>query len=404
MFFVRPDAKVFEELFLRSLDPVAITGRNGAVLHVNPAWQRVLGWSLEELTAASLLHFVHFNDIPSMLVQRAELEEHRANEAHGELRFLHKDGTFRTLEYNATRFDGYEFAVYRDITTRIRTELAALDALDDATAVLDSLPTPVVVLDRNAVVLRANTDAERKLGIAMGDRLDMSVTSIVEREDRANVAVALEYLFLNEDTADFTFRVNDRVGRMHVLTARGRIVRRHGETPTCAVLSMDETTERRENPRASSRFVLKEVVRECVDSVTPLALGLHIDIFLRHIPDVELCADPRRVKMVMLDLLSNAIAYSRRNGVVTVVSQVRDERVRVSMSDTGSGVSPLLLEQLFTPVAPRAPEAPVLSDVGLELSRSRSLIESVGGAVGVDTTIGDGLTFWLDMPLSANAS
>ena len=117
---------------------------------------------------------------------------------------------------------------------------------------------------------------------------------------------------------------------------------------------------------------------------------------------MELCTDPRRVKVVMLDLLSNAIAYSRRIGVVTIVSQIRDENVRVSMSDTGSGLSPLLLEQLFTPVTQRDLAPSTSRDVGLELTRSRSLMEGVGGAVGVVATIGDGLTFWLDLPLTSS--
>ena len=94
--------------------------------------------------------------------------------------------------------------------------------------------------------------------------------------------------------------------------------------------------------------------------------------------DGELCTDPRSVKVVMLDLLSNAIAYSRRNGVVTIVSQIRDENVRVSMSDTGSGFSPLLLEQLFTPVTQRDLAPSTSRDVGLELTRSRLLMEGLG--------------------------
>ena len=148
--------------------------------------------------------------------------------------------------------------------------------------------------------------------------------------------------------------------------------------------------------------MLKWVVRDCVDSVAPLAHGQHIDIFLRHIPDVELCTEPRRVNVVKLDLSSNAIAYSRRNGVVTIVSPIRDENVRVSMSDTGSGLSPLLLEQLFTPVTQRDLAPRSSRDGDLELTRSCSLMEGVEGAVGVVATIGDGLTFWLELPLTSS--
>ena len=118
--------------------------------------------------------------------------------------------------------------------------------------------------------------------------------------------------------------------------------------------------------------------------------------------DLELCTDPRRGKVVMLDLLFHAIANSRRKGVVTIVSQIRNENVRVSMSEKGSGLSPLLLEQLFTPVRQRDLAQSTSRAVGLELTRSRSLMEGVGRAVDNDTTIGDGLTFWLDLPLTSS--
>ena len=102
----------------------------------------------------------------------------------------------------------------------------------------------------------------------------------------------------------------------------------------------------------------------------------------------------------MPDLLFNASAYSRRKGIVTTVPQVRDQNVRVSMSEEGSGLSPLLLEQLFTPATHRDLAQGTSRAVGLQLTRSRSLKEGVGRAVGVDTTNGDGLTFWLDLPLT----
>lgn len=106
---------------------------------------------------------------------------------------------------------------------------------------------------------------------------------------------------------------------------------------------------------------------------------------------------------MVLDLLFHAIANSRRKGVV-IVSQIRDEDVRVSMSEKGlgPGPSPLLLEQLFTPVTQRDLAQSTSHAVGLELTRSRSLMEGVGRAVGVDTTNGDGLTFWLDLPLTSS--
>ena len=120
MFFVRPNTKIFEALFTKSVDPIAITTRCGGVVQLNPAWQHVLGWTVEQLSSESLLHFVHFNDIPSLLRSRDLLELPGMDSIHGELRFLHKDGVWRNLEFNATSFDGYHFSIYRDVTHRVQ--------------------------------------------------------------------------------------------------------------------------------------------------------------------------------------------------------------------------------------------------------------------------------------------
>jgi PAS domain S-box-containing protein len=122
MYFIRPNSKIFETLFTKSVDPIAITTRQGGVVQLNPAWHNVLGWTLEELSSESLLHFVHFNDIPSMLRGRDQLERPGTQSIHGELRFLHKHGEWRTLEFNATSFDGHHFTIYRDMTQRFHPD------------------------------------------------------------------------------------------------------------------------------------------------------------------------------------------------------------------------------------------------------------------------------------------
>jgi PAS domain S-box-containing protein len=114
MSFARRRTKILEALFTQSVDPIAITTQHGDVVRLNPAWHDVLGWTVEELTSKSLLHFVHFDDIPSMLRNRDQLQLPGTHSIHGELRFLHRFGEWRTLEFNATSDGNYEFTIYRD--------------------------------------------------------------------------------------------------------------------------------------------------------------------------------------------------------------------------------------------------------------------------------------------------
>jgi CheY-like chemotaxis protein len=109
-------------------------------------------------------------------------------------------------------------------------------------------------------------------------------------------------------------------------------------------------------------------------------------------------ADRTRLKQVIINLLSNAIKYNTDNGSVTVShSQPTPETVRVSVTDTGAGLSPAQVSQLFQPFNRLGQEGGGEEGTGIGLVVSKRLVEMMGGTIGVESTAGVGSVFWFEL-------
>jgi len=113
-------------------------------------------------------------------------------------------------------------------------------------------------------------------------------------------------------------------------------------------------------------------------------------------------ADRTRVKQVLINLLSNAIKYNRAEGAVEVTcSPSTEQRIRISVRDTGEGLSPEKLAQLFQPFNRLGQEAGAEEGTGIGLVVSKRLVEMMGGTIGAVSTVGTGSVFWIELNLAA---
>jgi CheY-like chemotaxis protein len=101
---------------------------------------------------------------------------------------------------------------------------------------------------------------------------------------------------------------------------------------------------------------------------------------------------------VLLNLLSNAVKYNREHGAVIVDCAPGDEgRVRISVQDTGNGLTPDELRGLFQPFNRLGRDRSAIEGSGIGLVLTRRLVELMGGTIGVASTPGTGSTFWVDL-------
>jgi signal transduction histidine kinase len=150
-------------------------------------------------------------------------------------------------------------------------------------------------------------------------------------------------------------------------------------------------------------FDLEEMIREMVLSFQPLAL--RADIELRAEVPVDLIVtglDRTRVRQILLNLVSNAVKFTRAGQVHLRAHRVDDGRaVEISVRDSGIGIPPDKLEVIFLPFTQVDPSTTRRYEgTGLGLAISRRLCELMGGALTAESTLGRGSTFTVRLPCS----
>lgn len=146
---------------------------------------------------------------------------------------------------------------------------------------------------------------------------------------------------------------------------------------------------------------LGELCRECLSLLTPLAEQRDIALSAAIPPELRLLADRRRLRQVLLNLISNGIKYNREAGTVDISCIVTTgSLVRIMVRDSGSGIDPEFLPRLFHPFERAAAVDGLIEGTGIGLVLAKRLIEAMGGRIGVESSFGSGSIFWVELPLT----
>lgn len=145
---------------------------------------------------------------------------------------------------------------------------------------------------------------------------------------------------------------------------------------------------------------IKAALQECLSLVTPLAEQRDITISSNTEDDIFVKSDRVRLKQSILNLLSNAIKYNHPGGSVTIAAVQQDKQLRISITDTGPGISEDDINKLFTPFERLGAEATGVEGTGIGLALTQKLLELMDAKIGVESKPGIGSTFWVDIPLS----
>lgn len=143
---------------------------------------------------------------------------------------------------------------------------------------------------------------------------------------------------------------------------------------------------------------LSDNLNESITILNPVATGFNIDLINNVENKYLVKADSKRLKQVFINLISNAIKYNEHNGKVTIVANnVADEKVRLSISDRGIGLTKQQIKGLFQPFQRYETTK---EGLGLGLYITQNIVELMGGTMGVESENEKGSTFWFELPLS----
>lgn len=151
---------------------------------------------------------------------------------------------------------------------------------------------------------------------------------------------------------------------------------------------------------------LRPLINEMIDLVQPQASMRNISVksIKTQADEFSVKTDLQRLKQILLNLLNNAIKYNVEGGSVTVNTSRADTQandagiIRISIIDTGKGISAEGLAKLFTPFERIGAEKTLTEGTGLGLTVAKKLTEAMGGRIGVESTPGEGSTFWIELP------
>ena len=146
---------------------------------------------------------------------------------------------------------------------------------------------------------------------------------------------------------------------------------------------------------------LTEVMRRCFSLIEPQAKKRRIAItFPTFESPVFVKADQTRLKQVLMNLLVNAVNYNKPGGTVTVSCKpglIAPDSIRISVRDTGHGMAPEKLSQLFQPFNRLGQEAGDERGLGIGLVVSKQLVELMGGSINVESVVNEGSEFWVEL-------
>ena len=148
---------------------------------------------------------------------------------------------------------------------------------------------------------------------------------------------------------------------------------------------------------------LREVFQECEAIIESQAKKRDICLaFVKTTTPLYVRGDRTRIKQVLINLLSNAVKYNKVGGNVTVKCNVHaPEVIRITVTDTGAGLTDEQLAQLFQPFNRLGHKSNIEDGTGIGLVVSKRLVELMHGTIGVASVVGAGSAFWVDLKLCA---
>jgi PAS domain S-box-containing protein len=356
---LRQKTEELDQFFNLSLELLSIANTDGYFLRLNPAWERSLGYSREELMTKRFLDFAHPDDLDRTHKAVSTLASQQ-KVIYFENRYRCKDGTYRWLEWTSAPAGNLIYSAARDVTERLKEEVAARQHREELAhvtrvAMMGELTTSLAhEINQPLTAILSNAEAaQRFLSQASPDISEVrQILEDIVRDDR---------------------RANDVVRKVRALVKKEKL---------------------REEP-----LELNEVILVVVDLIRADSLlqGLSIDTDLspRLAP---ILGDGIQLQQVILNLILNGAAAMRNSPsgqrkIIVRTAMLDSRTVKAFVKDFGTGIDENNIDRLFEPFYTTKPEG-----LGMGLSISQTIIKAHGGTMEASNNREGGATFAFTLP------
>jgi PAS domain S-box-containing protein len=358
-------------------DIVIRTDPEGRIRYVTPSIERILGYAPAELAGTQIYDLVHAADAPML---RAAVDRVREGRGPHGLR----------IEYRALCRDG-------------------------RTLWLESLPA-IGRDSRGHVVGIVDTARD------ITERKAME-SALIDARERAEIAAAAKSEFLANMSHELKTPLTSAIGFADALNdycdldARARRFADGVRTASLALLStvndiLDYSRlERGQLSYEPQFFPLRAHVEEALGMFAVQASEKGLTLILEcgsSVDQVEIFADPHRLRQVLLNLIGNAIKFTDKGTVLLRVSCERTRsgecRLRYEIVDTGPGIEPADVEKLFQRFSQIGGASRRSAGTGLGLAICKGIVTAMDGEIDLVTTPGLGSTFWFEIPVQVAAA
>lgn len=373
-----------QQFYTRSLiesniDALMTTDPSGIITDVNRQMEALTGCTRDELIGAPFKNY--FTD-PGRAEAAIKLVLREKKVTDYELTARARDGKTTVVSYNATTFYDRDrtlqgvFAAARDVTERKHSEQ---------------------MLQEKNVELESAKSVAEKANLAKSDFL-----SSMSHELRSPLNAILGYAQLMEsDTPSPSATQAESIAQ--ILQAGWHLLKLINEVLDLAVIESGKVS------LSLEPVSLSEVMSECQAMMEPQAQQRGIQMaFPSFDAPSFVWADRTRLKQIVINLLSNAIKYNKAHGTVDVscdliahATDLSAHRIRISVKDTGAGLQPDQVAQLFQPFNRLGQEGTGIAGTGIGLVVTKQLAEQMDGVLGMESSVNVGSVFWIELLTTA---